>query len=71
MSRARLPFKESDVTRAIKAVCKAGLDVARVEIIIPDGKIVVIPKTDGDGDDTDREMEESEYMTWKKHARKT
>ncbi len=51
MSRARLLFKESDVTRAVKAVRKAGLDVTRVEID-QDGKIVVTVKSDnGDGED--------------------
>ena len=49
MSRAPLPFKESDVTRAVKAVRKAGLDVAQVKIS-PDGQIVVIVKSD-DGED--------------------
>ncbi len=47
MSRAPLPFKESDVTRAVKAVRKAGLDVAQVKIS-PDGQIVVIVKSDGE-----------------------
>jgi len=49
MSRAPLPFKESDVTRAVKAVRKAGLDVAQVKIS-PDGQIVLIVKSD-DGED--------------------
>ncbi len=49
MSRTPLLFKESDVTRAVKAVRKAGLDVAQVKIS-PDGQIVVIVKSD-DGED--------------------
>jgi hypothetical protein len=51
MSRTSLLFKESDVTRAIKAVRKAGLDIAQVKIG-PDGQIVVTVKTaNGDGED--------------------
>ncbi len=51
MSRTPLLFKESDVTRAVKAVRKAGLDVTQVKIG-PDGQIVVIVKSDnGNGDD--------------------
>jgi hypothetical protein len=36
-------FRESDVTRAVKAVTKAGVEVARV-MIDTDGNIVVIAK---------------------------
>jgi len=52
VSRAPLLFKESDVVRAVKAVRKAGLDIARVEID-SSGKIVVIAKTENNGN-TDR-----------------
>jgi hypothetical protein len=41
VARGKCAFKESDVTRAIKAVTKAGVGVARVEID-PNGKIVVV-----------------------------
>ena len=34
-------FRERDVTRAVKAVAKAGVEIARVEIE-PNGKIAVI-----------------------------
>jgi hypothetical protein len=54
MSRAPLLFKESDVTRAVKAVRKAGVAVSRVEIA-PDGRIVVHagePDAASDGDAT-------------------
>ena len=40
MARGRCAFKESDVTRAVKAVQKAGCEVARVEI--EPGKITVV-----------------------------
>ena len=40
MGRKRCVFRERDVTRAVKAVSKAGVEVARVEID-KDGKIIV------------------------------
>lgn len=40
MSRARQTFRQADLAKAIRAVVKAGLEVARVEI--EDGRIVVI-----------------------------
>jgi hypothetical protein len=40
MGRGRCAFKQSDLVRAVKAVRKAGVEVARVEI--DNGKIVVI-----------------------------
>jgi hypothetical protein len=41
MSRGPCTFKQSDVTKAVKAVVAAGVDVARVEVG-KDGRIVVI-----------------------------
>jgi hypothetical protein len=41
VARAKCTFQESDVTRAVKAVTKAGVEVARVEIDT-NGKIVVV-----------------------------
>jgi hypothetical protein len=40
VGRGKRVFRESDVTRAIRAAAKAGVSVARVEI--EDGKITVI-----------------------------
>jgi len=42
MSRGSLTFRQTDVTRAVKAFEPAGLPVARVEIDIKDGKIIVV-----------------------------
>jgi hypothetical protein len=42
MARASCTFKQSDVTKAIKAVQSAGFDIARVEIG-RDGRIIVVP----------------------------
>jgi|HubBroStandDraft_6_1064221.scaffolds.fasta_scaffold269225_2 hypothetical protein len=48
MSRGRCAFKQRDVTRAVKAVAKAGVSVARVEVD-KEGRIIVIAgKPNGD-----------------------
>jgi hypothetical protein len=41
VSRTAAIFRQSDVTRAVRAVRAAGLDVYRTEIA-PDGRIVII-----------------------------
>jgi DNA-binding MarR family transcriptional regulator len=41
MSRGQQTFKQSDVTRALKATVKAGIAVERVEID-KDGRIVIV-----------------------------
>jgi hypothetical protein len=59
-TRGACKFKQCDVTRAVKAIAKAGLTVARVEIT-PDGKIVVGTSTDvTTQDDLNRELAEFE-----------
>jgi hypothetical protein len=42
MSRGPQSFKQGDVTRAIKATMKAGLPVARVELLLEGKRIIVI-----------------------------
>ena len=51
MSRGQQTFRQSDVTRALRAIVKAGIAVRRVEIE-RNGKIVLVAATprDGDGD---------------------
>lgn len=41
MARGNCTFRQSDVTKAVKAVVAAGLEVARVEVD-KDGRIVVV-----------------------------
>ena len=59
MARAPSTFRQQDVTRAVKAVTAAGVDIARVEIA-RDGRIVIITAEAQPAvqDDLDRELEE-------------
>jgi hypothetical protein len=63
MSRAKHAFKQSDVTKAVKAVMAVGVTVGRIEINT-DGKIVVVAAGDqGQNSETvelDRELAEFE-----------
>lgn len=43
MSRTRTPFRQADISRAVKGATAAGLVVGRVEID-QDGKIVIVPE---------------------------
>jgi hypothetical protein len=56
-TRSACTFKQCDVTRAVRAVAKAGLMVARVEIA-PDGNIVIATGTEAavQSGDLDREL---------------
>ena len=67
MARAPLKFRQSDVTRAVKATLAAGLTVARTEIT-SDGRIVLIH------DDENVPSPENPFDEWKakhNHARST
>jgi len=59
MSRAPATFRQSDITKAIRAARKAGVENVRVEIA-KDGRIVIV--TGGAQpavqDDLDRELEQ-------------
>jgi hypothetical protein len=59
--RGACKFKQCDVTRALKAVAKAGMTVVRVEID-PGGKIAIGTGTDAAGQcgELDRELAEFE-----------
>jgi hypothetical protein len=64
MSRGPQNFRQSDVTKAVKGVVAAGVDIARVEID-PVGKIVIFAsRPNGSSeppvDDLDRELGEWE-----------
>jgi hypothetical protein len=41
--RGALPFKQTDVARAIRGAKKAEMDVARVEIDPHDGTLTIVP----------------------------
>jgi hypothetical protein len=58
-SRRPSAFRQQDVTRAVKAVVKAGVDIARVRVeITKAGSIIVTTGTDQPAaqDDLDREL---------------
>jgi hypothetical protein len=62
MPRAPSTFRQQDVTRAVKAVVAAGVDIARVEID-KSGKIVIVTVTAtgvGPQGDLDAELQEWE-----------
>jgi hypothetical protein len=48
MPRAPSTFRQSDVTRALKAVVAAGVGIARVEID-KSGKIVIVTSSEPEG----------------------
>ena len=58
MARAPCTFRQTDVTRAVKAVTAAGVHIARIEIDKA-GKIVIIT-----GDATDQLGESTEANEW-------
>ena len=59
MARAPSTFRQADVTKAVKAVTAAGVDIARVEIA-RDGRIVIVTAEAQPAvrDNLDRELEE-------------
>jgi predicted aspartyl protease len=59
MSRGQQTFKQSDVTKALKATVKAGIAVSRVEID-KNGKIVVVTANSEDAV-TGEKLEENEW----------
>lgn len=66
MARRAVPFRQADVTRALRGAMTAGVEIARVEIDHA-GKIVIVPSRPGDtttasekDDALDRELAEFE-----------
>lgn len=66
MARGNCTFRQRDLTAAVRAVAKAGVELARIEID-PNGKIVLVTGTAGSHEvnDLDRELAEHEA----RHAR--
>ena len=70
MSRSPSAFRQTDITKALKAVQAAGCSVARV-LIGKDGQIEVttkphLPKAGGEDADLDRELEDWELHRGRK-----
>ena len=59
MARAPSTFRQADVTKAVKAVRSAGVDIVRVELT-KDGSIVIVTAEAQPAvqDDLDRELKE-------------
>jgi hypothetical protein len=60
MARAPSTFRQAEVTKAVRAVRMAGVDIARVEIAT-DGRIIIFTTAEVQAavqDDLDRELEE-------------
>ena len=59
MARAPSTFRQADVTKAVKAVRSAGVDIVRVELT-KDGRIVIVTAEAQPAvqDDLDRELKE-------------
>lgn len=51
MARTPVNFKQGDVTRAVKGVVAAGVEVSRVEVD-PAGRIVIITQGEADTPET-------------------
>jgi len=65
MSRSQSTFRQTDLTRAIKAVRNAGVEVARAEIA-KDGKIIIIiGETAGSSTDIESTADD-ELDCWRK-----
>lgn len=47
MPRPPSPFKQADITKAVKAVRSAGVDILRVEVD-PNGKVVIVTATEAE-----------------------
>jgi hypothetical protein len=60
MSRTPSPFRQQDVTKAVKAVAAAGVGIARVEID-KSGKITIIAASAPSQDDRTTAVEENEW----------
>jgi hypothetical protein len=61
MARASSTFRQQDVTRALKAVTAAGVDIARIEIDKAGKIVIVTTNEESQGgpavqDDLDREL---------------
>ena len=60
MGHGRCTFKETDLTRALRAAKKAGADVVRAEIA-RDGQIVLVLKKDDEAPSTSERNEWDDY----------
>jgi len=69
MTRGKCTFRESDLSRAVRAARKAGVEVARIEIGC-DGKIAIV--TAKAGETCNGEPKDGEVERWLgKHAHPT
>ena len=63
MPRGPSPFRQLDMTRALKAAAAAGIDVARIEIE-KSGKIVIVTGKPEEPNTDDRGENEWDNLSW-------
>lgn len=63
MARAPAPFRQADITRAVRGVTAAGVAVGRIEVA-PDGRIVMFAAGEGSAPVAPVEGQDADGAGW-------